>query len=192
MTAIELSSDAGLVAMVLLTINILLGLLLSTRYNPVRQWPHRKVPIFEIHNWTAYVALGLVCLHPALLLLSSTAKFHFLDVVWPLQSPGQRWYNLLGAITFYGVCWVVVTSYFRLRLGNRLWKAFHYVAYVSAAFLYLHGLLIDPELKERPPDFLDGEKVLVEICFLLVFAGSLWRLRYGLRKRAAALQRVNV
>ncbi len=59
MTAVDLSSDAGLVAMVLLTINILLGLFLSARYNTVRRWPHRRIPIFDIHNWTAYIALGL-------------------------------------------------------------------------------------------------------------------------------------
>jgi len=39
MTAVELSSDAGLAAMVLL------GLVLSARYNTVRRWPHRKLPV---------------------------------------------------------------------------------------------------------------------------------------------------
>ena len=58
MTALDLSNDAGLVAMVLLTINILFGLLLSARYNSVLSWPHRRLPIFDIHNWTAYIALG--------------------------------------------------------------------------------------------------------------------------------------
>ena len=35
MSAVDLSSYAGLAAMFLLTFNILLGLLLSTKYNPV-------------------------------------------------------------------------------------------------------------------------------------------------------------
>ncbi len=38
MTAIELSSYAGLTAMTLLTFNILIGLLMSVKYNPVRRW----------------------------------------------------------------------------------------------------------------------------------------------------------
>src|SRR5450631_2522924 len=113
MTAVELSSDAGLVAMVLLTINILLGLLLSARYNSVLSWPHKRLPIFDIHNWTAYIALGLIVLHPVLLLFSETAHFRVIDVLFPLKSPHQTLYNNLGAATFYCILFVVVTSYIR-------------------------------------------------------------------------------
>ena len=55
----------------------------------------------------------------------------------------------------------------------------HYVAYGAAALMYVHGTLIDPNLKNLPADFLDGEKVLVEVCFLVVVAASIWRWRYG-------------
>jgi predicted ferric reductase len=89
MTAVELSTDAGLAAMVLLTANILLGLVLSARYDTVRRWPHRKLAIFDIHNWTAYIALGLIVAHPALLLFSKTTKFAVADVLLPVKSPHQ-------------------------------------------------------------------------------------------------------
>jgi methionine sulfoxide reductase heme-binding subunit len=184
MSAVDLSSDAGLVAMVLLTVNILLGLLLSARYNPVHNWPHRRVPVFDIHNWTAYIALGLVVLHPVLLLCSRSAGFRIIDILLPVNSPKQTLYNCLGAAAFYcGVC-VVVTSYLRSRLGSRLWKKLHYVSYAAAALLFVHGILIDPELKNRSPDVFDGEKVLVEICALLIFVATIWRIRYQPRKRA--------
>lgn len=38
MTAIALSSYAGLAAMTLLTLNILIWLVMSVKYNPVRSW----------------------------------------------------------------------------------------------------------------------------------------------------------
>jgi predicted ferric reductase len=194
MSAIDLSSDAGLVAMVLLTINILLGLCLSARYNTVRSWPHRRLPIFDVHNWTAYIALGLVFLHPFLLLLSSTAGFRVLDVLWPLHSPKQTLYNCFGASAFYCVVFVVVTSYLRSRLGSRLWKKLHYVSYAAAVLVFVHGILIDPELKDNPPDLLDGEKVLVEICALLIVIATIWRVRYQPKKRAlkaASIQKID-
>jgi len=190
MTAVELSSDAGLVAMVLLTVNILLGLLLSARYNTVRSWPHRRLPIFDIHNWTAYIALGLIVLHPVLLLLSDTAHFRVVDVLFPIHSPHQTLFNNFGALAFYCVLFVVVTSYVRSRLGSRLWKKLHYVSYAAAALLFIHGVMIDPDLKERPPDYLDGEKVLVEVCALLIVAATVWRIRYQPRKQAVGA-RVN-
>jgi sulfoxide reductase heme-binding subunit YedZ len=185
MTAIDLSSFAGLTAMSLFTLNLLLGLLVKTNYNPQRQWPRRKlpVPLFKIHNWTAYVALAVAALHPTILLFSSTAGFKLIDILAPLHSPHQTLYNNLGALTFYTFALVVVTSYFRPRLGYRPWKKLHYFAYVAAALMFVHGTLIDPDLKNRPTDFLDGEKLLVEGCFVLALAGSFWRMRRGSEKQ---------
>ena len=178
MTAIDISSTTGLIAMGLLTLNILLGLLLSTNYNPVRRWPHRKIEIFKLHNWTGYIALGVAFLHPLLLLFSSTAGFHPLDIALPLWSPQQRNYNVLGALAFYLTAFVVVTSYFRPRLGSRIWKKLHYTAYAAALLFFSHGILIDPNLKGQPPDLLDGEKLLVEFCAVLVIAGTILRIRH--------------
>ncbi len=182
MSPLDLSSDAGLVAMVLLTVNILLGLFLSARYNTVRSWPHRRLPIFDIHNWTAYIALGLILLHPALLLFVNEAHFRIVDLLFPIHSPKQTLFNCLGAAAFYCVVFVVATSYFRSRLGSRLWKKLHYVSYAAAGLLFVHGILVDPALKNQPPDLLDGEKVLIEVCALLIIAATIWRIRYQPKK----------
>ncbi len=117
------------------------------------------------------------------LLLSHTAKFRIVDVLLPLSSPGQRLYNVLGALTFYSFALVVTTSYIRPKLGHRSWKRLHYAAYFGAAIMFVHGTLIDQNLKGQVPDFLDGEKVLVEGCFLVVLAASIWRWRYGSEKK---------
>lgn len=185
MTAIDLSSFAGLTAMCLLTLNLLLGLLVKTNYNPAVQWPRRKLPwpLFKIHNWTAYIAIAVVILHPVILLFSATARFQLGDILWPIHSPHQTFYNMLGAFTFYTFALVVVTSYFRPKLGYRPWKKLHYLAYLAAALMFVHGTLIDPDLKDRPTDFLDGEKLLVEGCFLLVLFASIWRIRRGSEKQ---------
>ena len=59
-SAIELSADVGLVAVGLLTTNILLGLLISSGYNPVRHWPRQRIKLFTLHNWTGYTAVRYV------------------------------------------------------------------------------------------------------------------------------------
>jgi len=183
---VDLSSTVGLVAMVLLTLNILMGLLVSVNYNPRTWWPHRKppFPFWKLHNWNGYVALSVALLHPLILALANTkVKFRWLDILFPLASPYQTFYNNLGALTLYGFLFVVVTSYFRPQLRYRPWKKLHYTAYGAALVMYVHGTLIDPELRGRPPDFLDGEKVLVEACFALVVAASIWRWKYGTEKQ---------
>ncbi|MDQ6886901.1 MAG: ferric reductase-like transmembrane domain-containing protein [Gemmatimonadota bacterium] len=151
------------------------------RYNPWRQWPHRRVNYFRVHNWTGYTALAIAVLHPVLLFFSSDAHFRLLDVVIPLWAPKQPIVNAIGALSLYALLLVIVTSYYRPRMNRMLWKRFHYVAYGSAALFYLHGLLSDPSLKDAPVDWLDAEKVSVELCLFLVVAAGAWRLRWGLR-----------
>ena len=180
MTAVEVSSYAGLTAMILLTINVLLGLVLSTRYNlPRRWWPYGRRRIFDIHNWTAYIALALIVIHPTVLLFTAAEKFRVIDLLVPVNSPGQTLYNCFGAIAFYLVIFVVLTSYLRKRMTFARWKVFHYAAYAAGAMLFLHGIIIDPNLKKLPPDLLDGEKILAEVCLLLIVVGSVLRFRSG-------------
>jgi predicted ferric reductase len=187
MNPIDFAAVVGLTAVVLLTLNILLGLLVSTNYNPARQWPRRKLPwpLFRIHNWTGYIAMCVVCLHAVSLLFvdSKVARFGVRDVLLPLWSQGQTLYNNLGALAFWGFAVVVATSYLRPKLGYRPWKKLHYTAYLAAASMFLHGTLIDQNLKNAGPDLLDGEKVLVEGCFAVVLAASAWRWRRGTEKQ---------
>jgi methionine sulfoxide reductase heme-binding subunit len=182
MTAIDLSSYFGLAAMTLLTLNILIGLVMSVKYNPVRDWPHRRINTFKIHNWTAYIALAIAAIHPVIILFSSTAKFTLVDIVYPVNAPKQPWINVLGALALYTLAFVVLTSYFRRELGRKKWKTLHFTAYGTAALFYAHGILTDPNLKDSPIDFLDAEKVYVELCMLLVIVAATLRIRWQLRQ----------
>lgn len=183
MSAIDLSSYIGLAALLLLTGNILLGLLISVRYSPVKNWPHRKINIFGLHNWTGYTALCVAALHPVVLLFSSTAGFRWTDLLWPVRSPTQPSINSLGTAAFYCLILVVVTSYFRVELGRRTWKTLHYTAYAAVVLFFVHGIFTDPELKGRPTDFLDGEKLVVEGCLLIVLLAVGSRVHYGMKRR---------
>jgi predicted ferric reductase len=189
MSAIDLSSYVGLAALTLLTLNILIGYLLSTKYNPVRRWPHRRINTVKVHNWTGYAALCVAIVHPLVLLASSTAHFRLIDVVYPVNAPKQPWINALGALALYTLGLLVVTSYFRFAIGRRKWKVLHYTAYATAALFFAHGILTDPNLKNNPVDPLDGEKVYVEVCALCVIAGGIWRWRWQVQQGPARIHR---
>ena len=182
MTAIDLSSDLGLIAVGLATLNLLLGSLIAMRYSPWRYWPHHRFNIFRIHNWTGYVLLATCILHPVVLLFSSTTRFRLTDIVFPIQSPSQPLDNTIGALALYCLTVVVVTSYFRLRLGRRVWKSFHFVVYAAAIALFWHSIFSDPTLKNAPIDLFDGEKVFIELCAIAVIVFGFLRWRFALRK----------
>jgi DMSO/TMAO reductase YedYZ heme-binding membrane subunit len=180
MTAVDVSGTIALGAVGLLTLNLLLGLLLSVGYNPTRQWPRQRVKLFTFHNWTGYIAFAVVVLHAGALLFSSEPKFRLYDVLVPIESPVQPLPNSLGAIGFYLVTIVVVTSLKRVRtaLGRHWWKIVHYTTYAAAAVFFTHGIIADPLLKNRPVDFIDAEKVYVEGCALAVLVATWFRIKY--------------
>src|SRR5260370_33521831 len=162
-TVLDLSASAGLTAVGTITINMLLGTLMALRYSPVRQWPHRRVNYFRLHNLSGYLRRSLAVLHPVILLFHKTAKFRFVYPLYPLHSPSQPFENTLGAVALYVVAIVVVTSYLRARLGRRLWKSFHFLVYVAAAALFWHSLFTDPALKNSPVDWFDGGTLFLEV-----------------------------
>src|SRR3954471_22795435 len=148
-TAIDISSVLGLIAVGIFTAQILLGLLLSVGYNPVRQWPRRRLKLFTFHNWLGYIGLATAFTHPLILLASSTAGFRLFDIFVPIWSPMQPLPNTLGAAALYLVAFVVLTSYFRALFPHHNWKLLHYSAYAAAAVFYVHGVLADPNLQNK-------------------------------------------
>jgi len=189
MNATDLSADLGLVAVGVVTVNLLVGCLMAMRYSPWRCWPHRKIDIFRLHRWTGYTSLAVVILHPVPLLFSTT-HFRIIDIVYPVHSPSQPFENSIGAVALYCVVIVVVTSYFRLWLGRRVWKAFHYSIYVAGVALFWHSIFTDPTLKHMPLDPFDGEKVFIEACYVLIVAVGVLRWRYAVRKIVAGAQTI--
>ena len=189
-SAIDVSSVVGLVAVGLFTAQILMGLLLSVGYNPIRQWPRQRwIKLFTFHNWLGYIGLATAATH-ALILLTVPSKsggsaFRFFDILVPLWSPVQPYPTSLGAAAFYLVAFVVLTSYFRRVFGRHRWKQLHYTSYAAAAVFYVHGVWADPLFQNRPIDWIDAEKVYVEGCALLVIAATIWRFRSrtGMRGR---------
>ncbi len=176
---IELSNYAGLVAIGLLTANVLLGLLLARHYNPVRHWPHRRINTVKIHNVTGWTALVVSMIHPAILLLPSRVQFAVVDLFYPLNAPKQPWINALGALAVYLMIVVLVTSHYRFDLGRRRWKALHFTTYAMFPLYAVHSIFTDPALRDRSIDYLDGEKVYIELCVLAIVLaiGARWKWR---------------
>jgi predicted ferric reductase len=187
MTLLDLCSYLGLGAAGAAALNLLLGMLISMRYSPVRSWPHRRINVFALHRWTAWLTILLTLTHPLVLLFIGTPRFRIFDILLPIQSPLQPWINMAGAAALYLLVLVFVTSLLRARMGRPLWRKLHYLVFPAAVLLFLHSILTDPELKDGHPDLLDGGKVFLEIAALVCLLAIALRLRLrgnGLRGAA--------
>jgi predicted ferric reductase len=182
-TLLDLCAYLGLIAVGAVAVNMLLGVMMAFRYSPVRNWPHHRFNYFRLHNWTGYIALSFATLHPIVLLFNKSPKFHVLDIVYPVHSPQQPLENTIGAIALYILALMVVTSYFRIQLGRHLWKSFHFTVYLGAVALFWHSLFTDPNLNHSPIDWLDGGKLFVEACALIILVTMILR-AYHARQKA--------
>ncbi|HTE47612.1 MAG TPA: ferric reductase-like transmembrane domain-containing protein [Gemmatimonadaceae bacterium] len=174
----DLTCYIGLTAMYLMSVNVLLGLLMGARYNPYTRWPHKRINILKLHNWTAYVALGLAVLHPIPLLFVDKPKFTIGDILLPISSPEQPVVNSLGAAALYLLIFTVITSIYRAEIGRQRWKPLHYLTYLLATLFIVHGTLTDQHLDNSPYDFLDAEKVGIMACGLVILTGTILRFRW--------------
>jgi DMSO/TMAO reductase YedYZ heme-binding membrane subunit len=68
-------------------------------------------------------------------------------------------------------------------MGFRLWKNIHLVSYGTALLFVIHGIVMDPLLKDRPVDWFDAEKMVSELCGVALVAATIIRYRYYRRKQ---------
>ena len=192
---LQASAYTGIATTAVLTINFLLGMLVSTNYRRLSLW--QKAPLFirkfnlvDVHNWTAYVALLLALVHPVLLLFDKSTKFKLVDIIFPINAPTQRLFVALGTVSLLALLIIIVTTQkvIKKKIGFRTWKNIHLAVYPLALLFIVHGVVMDPQLKNRPLDLLDAEKILSEVCFIALAGAVFFRLRYqkklqiGLRK----------
>jgi predicted ferric reductase len=184
-STLDLCSYLGQCAVGAATVNLIIGMLMSLRYSPLQRWPHRRINLFALHQWTAYIAIALMLAHPAVLLLLDKPHFRLYDILWPIASPLQPWINFIGAAALYLLLLVFISSLLRTRIGRPIWRKLHYLVFPAFILLLVHGILTDPDLKDGHPDLLDGGKVFLEAVAVLFVVLAVMRYRtrgHGFRK----------
>lgn len=189
---LQLSNYIGLIATCVLTFNIILGMMLSTAYKKHNYWKRlpgriKKISVLDLHNWTAYVALVLVLLHPILLLFDPATKFKFVDIVFPINAPHQKLFVAFGTFAMFAIIVVIITTQKKVKkkMSFRAWKNIHLISYGTALLFIVHGIVLDPQLKDRPVDFFDAEKLVSELCAIILIIATILRYKYYLQTKKA-------
>ena len=191
METIELSGILGLIATVVLTLNILMGIMLSTAYKKSSYWEKfppflKRFKIVDVHNYTAYIAMSLVLIHALIIPLDPSSKFSYSHLLKPLEAPHQPIFVMLGVISLVALFVVIITTQkiIKKAIGQKTWRWIHVISYATGLIFIIHGLVMDPLLKDRPIDFIDPEKLLVEACGLILLLAFWARYQYKKKQRA--------
>ncbi len=132
-----LTRSAGVVAMVLLTASVMLGIIDFSRWSSVR-WP--RFVTDTLHRNVSMLALVMVVLHVITTVADGFAPIGFQDAIIPFLSPYRPLWLGLGALSFDLLLAVTVTSLMRKRLGYRTWRGVHWAAYACWPLAMFHGL----------------------------------------------------
>jgi len=127
----------GLIAYVLVTTAVAVGLVLRNRWQSTR-WP--RFVTNELHGYISLLALVFIAIHVAAVAIDPFTHFGLAAVLVPFASHYRPLWMSLGIVALYLLLAVWVTSRVRSRIGHGVWRRIHVLAFAVYAAATLHGL----------------------------------------------------
>ena len=125
------SRSAGVVAYVLLSASVVVGLAMAVRLAPVRD-------LRVFHERIALLALGATAAHGLFLLPDGWLKPTLAQLVVPFAGGYRPLWTGLGILAAYGAAGLSLTYYARRRLGHRRWRTAHRFIPIAWALAAAH------------------------------------------------------
>jgi methionine sulfoxide reductase heme-binding subunit len=167
---------SGLMALVLLTVTMVLGLITTSRARP-RNWPGFAQQ--ELHRRVSIVAVVFLGVHVLTSVLDAYVHIGWAAIVVPFTSPYSRFWVGVGAVSLDLLLAVFVSSLLRTRMSPGAWRALHWLAYLSWPIALAHTFGMGTDSRE-------GWVVALGVgCVAAVALALAWRLHVTARQAAA-------
>jgi sulfoxide reductase heme-binding subunit YedZ len=128
------SRSAGIVAYLLLSASVVLGLAMALRLAP----PGPTAKLRAVHERIALIALGAVAAHGLLLLGDGFLRPGLSGVLIPFTMDYRPLWTGLGILAGYLAAGLSLSHYARRRIGARRWRAAHRLIPVAWAMAAVH------------------------------------------------------
>jgi len=160
----------GTATLILLTVSVVLGIMTSVR------WIGETTPGFvaaALHRNVSLIAISLLAVHVATSILDPFAGITIRDAIIPVGASYRPIWLGLGVVAMEIMVALIITSLWRERIGLRLWRLIHWVAYASWPLAVVHGLGTGSD--SRAPWMIAVAASCVEAVVLALYQ----RVRYG-------------
>lgn len=127
----------GAVCLVLFTVVVLLGIAVRLR-GRIPGLP--RFGTMSLHRTLSLSATAFLALHITTAIVDGYVDITVLDALVPFVSDYQPLWLGLGTVALDLMLAVVVTSLLRERIGHRVWRAVHWLAYASWPVALIHGI----------------------------------------------------
>jgi DMSO/TMAO reductase YedYZ heme-binding membrane subunit len=164
----------GIVALILLTVTVVLGILTAGRVRS-RQWP--AFAQADLHKWVSLLALVFLAFHVLTSVLDTYVHLGWASIVVPFSSSYEPLWTGLGTVAVDLMLAVAISSALRQRISARTWRGLHWLAYGSWPLAMAHAL----------GDGTDGTKLWMDavagVCTVVVAWALVWRIGESRRNR---------
>jgi predicted ferric reductase len=127
----------GILAFVLLTASVVVGLLLSGRAR-LQRWP--RFALEDVHGFVGLLAGSFILLHGAALLVDSYLPFSLRNLLVPGTAPYRPLAVAAGVIGAELLAALAITNRYRKALPHRFWRRAHYLNFAVWALALVHGI----------------------------------------------------
>ncbi len=128
----------GLFGYLLMWLSIVWGLLLSTKMVARQISP---AIAFGMHEFLSILAIVFSVLHGVVLLGDSYINFNIFHLLIPFTSPYEPVATGLGVVGLYLTVAITGSFYIRKRIGQKVWRMFHYLAFGSYLLILAHAIM---------------------------------------------------
>jgi DMSO/TMAO reductase YedYZ heme-binding membrane subunit len=167
------SRATGVVALLLLTGVMVLGVLVN------RQGRLPGMPRFAVtglHRNLSLLAVAFTAIHVITAVIDTFVSIPLVSAVIPFTSGYEGFWLGLGAISSDIMLALIITSLLRRHLSRGVWRAVHWLAYVSWPVAFFHSIYSSKDLQRGPL------LIFAILCALAVVAAVVWRLAAAARE----------
>jgi predicted ferric reductase len=169
-----LGRGTGVVALVLMTITVVLGILTRSG-RPAFGLPRFAVTL--VHRNSALIGTAFIVIHVVSLLFDPYAQLNVLDFFVPFLGSYHPFWLGLGTVAADLLIAIVVTSLLRRWIGQRVFRVVHWTTYALWPIALFHSI-------GTGTDVGNGLFVLLAVACVAAVAGSvIWRLTTAFQQR---------
>ncbi len=175
-----IARSSGLVAWTLLVASLVLGALASGRLTEKRgslRW------ILDPHPWVSGLALATVALHIAAIIADTYVQISIKQAVVPWMSPWRATAVAWGAIAFWLMLVVQVSSLTQSLFSKRTWHAIHMTSYLLAVLATLHSIQTGTDVSNKYVVLLISGGVTIAVAVSLQRAFGVGKMRREAQKQ---------
>ncbi|MCA9867089.1 MAG: hypothetical protein KIS95_09110 [Anaerolineae bacterium] len=101
-----------------------------------------SVPVaYALHGYLPILGVVFAALHALVLLGDTYIGFTPWQLLIPFTSTYKPFWTGLGVLAFYLSVALIASSYVRKRIGQKMWRTFHFTSYLGFLMALLHGIM---------------------------------------------------